>query len=144
MNAEAQTLLGRVEGLEEARIFAQERLGELADKRRHIEAELERIRLQMADLASQEVDEMAIRQMLQDCQVIFTQEMQPFKRKELLKAAIQRLELSDKECRAAVKLGSATLSPGRSSGANSFPHMGRGATLDEEALRRLCRRAFYM
>ncbi len=135
VNAEAQILLGKVEGLEEARIFAQERLRELADKRRHIEAELERIRLQMADLTSQEVDEIAIRRMLQDCQVIFTQEMQPFKRKELLRASIQRIELSDKECRAAVKLGSATLSSDRLSGANSFPHTDRGATYWGRALR---------
>lgn len=104
VNAEAQTVLTRAEGLDGGRIFVQEHLHQLAERRRHLEGGLERLRAESAHLASYEVDEAKVRRMLQDCEAVFGEDMQPFKCKELLKAAIQRIEFSDTICRAGLRL----------------------------------------
>ncbi len=104
VNAEAQTVLTKAEGLDGGRIFVQERLHQLAEKRQHVEGNLERLRAESANLATYEVDEAKVRRMLQDCAAVFGEDMQPFKRKELLRAAIHRIEFSDTICRAGLRL----------------------------------------
>jgi site-specific DNA recombinase len=130
VNAEAQAILTRAEGVEGGRVFVQERLKELADRRRHLEGELERLRVETAELDTYAVDEARVRQMLEGCQAMFGEDMQPYKRRELLRAALQRIEFSDSLCRAGLKLSPALLDSARSSGTDSLPDSTRGASLD--------------
>lgn len=129
VNAEAQMVLTRGEGLDGGRVFVQERLKQLADRRHQVESELERLRIEQADLSSHEVDEAAVRRMLQECQAVFGEDMQPYKRRELLYAAMQRIEFSDTICRAGLKLSPALLDSDRSSETDTTPDSTWGANL---------------
>jgi len=122
-------VLTRAEGLNGGRIFVQERLHQLAERRQQVEASLERARAAAATLATHEVDEVKVRQMLEDCQAIFGEDLQPYKRKELLTAAMQRIEFSDTVCRAGLKLSPAVLTSDRSNDSDSLPNPGRGASI---------------
>jgi len=129
VNAEAQTVLARTDGVEDGRVFIAERLKQLADRRRDLEGTLERLRIEETGLASYTVDETGIQRMLRDCQRMFDDEdeLQPYKRRELLKKAIQRIEFSDAECRAALKLNPALFCSDWSSESDTLPSSARGA-----------------
>ncbi len=135
VNAEAQTVLTRAEGIEGGRVFVEERLKQLADRRRHLESELERLRIEAAELDSYAVDEVRVRRMLEGCQAIFGEDMQPYKRRELLRAAIQRIEFSDTICRTGLKLSPALLDSPRSTGTDTFPNLTRGASITARGFR---------
>ena len=126
VNAEAQAVLAKAEGLDGGRIFVEERLKELAEKRRYLETELERLRIETAGLNSREINEADVRRMLRGCQATFGEDLQPYKRRELLRSSIELIEFSDTICRAGFKLSSATLNPVRSNDADALPNPVRG------------------
>jgi len=109
INGEAQTILQRADSLASGKVFAQERLEQLAEQRRHIESRLAKTRQELIEVENCQVDENRVRKMLTETQSIFGEDLQPYKRKQLLRSALQRVELSDQTCQAGIKLSPAVL-----------------------------------
>jgi hypothetical protein len=126
VNAKAQDVLAKVDLLNGGRVFAEERLKELSDRRRGLETELGQLGGEISAADGYEVDEGAVRGMLQDCHNAFGEERPPYQRRELLRRVLERLEISDTICRAGIRLKPSILNSGRSDNLTPFPDAVRG------------------
>jgi len=129
VNAGARSLLERGDSLSGGRLFVQERLEQLSKQRQLLEAELEKMRLELSEVENCQVDEARIREMLRQTQGVFGEDLKPYKRKEILRTAIQRIEFSDSICEAGIKLTLAGLDSSRSPDQATFSPSSQAAIL---------------
>ncbi len=129
VNAEAQDVLTKADLLNGGRIFAEERLKELAERRRGLETELGQLSGDISAADGDEVDEQAVRHMLDDCHNAFGEERPPYQRRELLRHIFEYLAISDTLCCVGIRLKPAILNSGWFEGATTFPKVERGAKI---------------
>ena len=118
VNNQARVVLNKEEWAGKGKVFVQEELEKLSQRRKALEDELAQIRCEVESVGTREFDSGIIKGFIQRSQGAFVEELKPYKRKELLNLTIRRLEFDDTECRAAVNLS------------NAFPHLDRSTEQD--------------
>jgi site-specific DNA recombinase len=127
VNEEAHRLLSSQDWSQESKGFVDEQLQRLGDTRKHLEDDLGKFRSELSAVNSSELSELDVKGLLDDAGSAIMDNLKPYQRKELLKNAIHRFEVSDEEVRASVKLQNACLNSEWSSGQPAFSQPGRGA-----------------
>jgi septal ring factor EnvC (AmiA/AmiB activator) len=105
---EAQKLLSENNWSSTSKVFVDEQLQKLADSRRQLEEDLGRLRSELNAIQNKEMNVEGVQQLLQNTGEAILGDLKPYKRKELLVAAVKRFEISDEVCRAEVNLTSTT------------------------------------
>ena len=138
VNEEAHRLLSSQDWSQESKGFVDEQLRRLGDTRKHLEEDLGRFRSELSAVNSSELSELDVKGLLDDAGSAILDPLKPYQRKELLKNAVHRFEISDEEFRAGMKLQTACLNSEWSSDQAAFSQPQRGAIVWMKAFRRTC------
>ena len=134
LNHQAKNLIVKGDLLNGGKVFIQEELNRLSDRRSQLEARLAE-RRQCLDMRQRsEMTEDSVKTLLGEGQTIFGETLKPYKRKELMKRVVNRIEISDACVRAGIKVGNALQYQHWSSASDAVPQQSRGAIQDKEAL----------
>ncbi len=131
---EAQKLLSENDWRGGGKIFVDEQLQRLAENRKRLDEELGKLRSELTSIKNNELATQEVEKLLQDASDAILNDLKPYKRKDLLSAAVQRFEISEDICKAEIKLGSATLDSGWSNGQTAFAQASGGAILGSNFL----------
>jgi len=132
INAQAQRLLEQSAMLGEGEVFAKEELERLARQRRQLEEELRVLGTMVEETEARAFDREGIIGLLSSFEEVFQADMKPYQRKQLLRWALERIELSTEGLRVGLKVRPAVVAASPPVGENQpdvKPALGSGSQL---------------
>ena len=91
----------------QSKVFVDEQLKDLAQKRKHLEEEVVKLGSELNVIEAQALESCEVQNLLQQAGYAIMGALKPYKQKELLKAAVKKFEISDETCAADINLDSA-------------------------------------
>ncbi len=104
INAQAQKIMDEYLDQPDFGPFVKDRLADLTEQRRVVEQGLDTLSRMVDDIEQRTIDRVLIEKLLRVFDEIFGEDGKPYQRRELLRWVMQRIQVSDREIRAAIKV----------------------------------------
>lgn len=104
INAQAQKIMDEYLDKPDFGPFVKDRLSILVDQRSAVEKGLATLSQMVDDIEQRTIDRTLVEKLLKSFDEVFGEDLKPYQRRELLQRVLQRIQVSDREIRAAVKV----------------------------------------